>query len=448
MKKIFLIIQREYLSRVRKKSFLVMTILGPLLFAAFMVVPAWLATMEDTDVKTIAVADSTNIFYKALPETEYIKFAYPEGVSLKELQQNFSQSGYSAILFIPHNILASNASILYSDKQPSMSVSMHIKNSLEKEIERQKLKANNIENLDEILKSVKTDINLRNIIWGDDGKEKESNTGLAMGIGYGSGMLVYFFIFLFGAQVMRGVIEEKTSRIVEVIVSSVRPFQLMMGKIIGIGLVGLTQFVLWVLLTIVFIGGVQKVVFPEMSKTPTEQALSQDVMSGQQVDESAIKYTEAKPQMLEEIFSSLKNVNFVLILGMFIFYFIGGFLLYASFFAIIGSAVDSEADTQQFMLPVTLPLIIAIFVMINTINNPEGQIAFWFSLIPLTSPIVMMVRIPFHPAAWEIILSAVILIITFIGSTWMAGKIYRTGILMYGKKSSYSEIWKWLRYKN
>jgi ABC-2 type transport system permease protein len=448
MKKILLIIQREYLTRVRKKSFVIMTILGPVLFAAFMVIPAWLATMEDTEVRTIAVVDSTNIFYKALPETEFIKFAYPEGVSLKELQNNFEQSGYSAILFIPFNILASNTTILYSSKQQSMSVTMHIKNSIDKEIERQKLKANNIENLDEILKSVKTDINLRSITWTDEGKEKESNTGLAMGIGYGSGMLIYFFIFMFGAQVMRGVIEEKTSRIVEVIVSSVKPFQLMMGKIVGVGLVGLTQFVLWILLTFLFIGGVQKVLFPDLSKTPTEQVLSQDIMKDQQINPSEINYNVPQPQMLEKIFTSLGDVNFGLILGMFIFFFLGGFLLYASFFAIIGSAVDNEADTQQFMLPVTLPLIIAIFVMINTINNPDGPIAFWFSMIPLTSPIVMMVRIPFHPAAWEIILSAFLLIITFIGSTWMAGKIYRTGILMYGKKVSYRELWKWLRYKN
>ena len=425
-----------------------MTILGPVLFAAFMVLPAWFATMEDTEVRTIAVVDSTNIFHNVLPETEYIKFAYPEGVTLKELQNNFENSPYSAILFIPQNILASNTTILYSDKQPSMTVSMHIKNSINKEIENQKLKANNIENLDEILKSIKTDINLRNITWSEDGQEKESNTGLAMGIGYGSGMLIYFFIFLFGSQVMRGVIEEKTNRIVEVIVSSVKPFQLMMGKIIGVGLVGLTQFVLWILLTFLFIGGVQKVMFPELSKTPTEQALSQDIMNSQDIDIQQLGYNEPEPQMLEEIFNSIGDVNFVLILGMFLFYFIGGYLLYASFFAIIGSAVDNEADTQQFMLPVTLPLIIAIFVMINTISNPEGPLAFWFSMIPLTSPVVMMVRIPFHPAAWEIVLSAVILILTFIGSTWMAGKIYRTGILMYGKKASYKELWKWLRFKS
>lgn len=421
-----------------------MTVLGPVLFAAFLVVPAWLATMQDTEVRTIAVVDSTGIFYNALPETDFIKFAYQDNRSLTDLKTSFENLGYSAVLFIPHNILASNTTILYSHKQPSLTVTMHIENSVEKEIERQKLKANNIENLEEILKSVKTEINLRSVTWSEDGKEKESNTGLAMGIGYGSGMLIYFFIFFFGSQVMRGVIEEKTNRIVEVIVSSVRPFELMLGKIIGIGLVGLTQFIMWIALTLIFIGGVQKVLFPELSQTPTEKIISQDLMNS--VPE--VSMPEQQPQVLQNIFTSLMDVNVALLLGTFLFFFLGGYLLYASFFAIIGSAVDNEADTQQFMLPVTLPLIIAIFVMINTINNPDGPLAFWFSLIPLTSPVVMMVRIPFHPQTWEIILSAVLLISTFLLSTWMAGKIYRTGILMYGKKASYKEIWKWLKYKN
>jgi ABC-2 type transport system permease protein len=449
MKKVFLIIQREYLTRVRKRSFIIMSILGPVLFAAFMVIPAWMATMEDTEVKSIAVADSSLIFRDILPETEYIKFAYPQNTNLKLLKENFKNSGYSAILFIPPNILVTNTSILFSNKEPSLSTKMHIENVIEKEIERQKLKANKIENLDQILKAAETKINLRSITWSDDGKQKESHTGLAMGIGYGSGMLIYFFIFLFGAQVMRGVIEEKTSRIVEVIISSVKPFQLMMGKIIGVGLVGLTQFILWMTLTLIFVTGIQKTIFPEKSKSPTEKIVVQDIMNSKATsDMPEIKLNKSEPQVIEEIFSSLGDVDFGLIIGCFLFYFIGGFLLYASLFAIIGSAVDNEADTQQFMLPVTLPLILAIFVLINTMNNPEGDLAFWFSLIPFTSPVVMMARIPFHPATWEILLSAFLLVLTFTGTTWMAGKIYRTGILMYGKKPTYRELGKWLRYRN
>ena len=223
----------------------------------------------------------------------------------------------------------------------------------------------------------------------------------------------------------------------------------MMGKIVGVGLVGLTQFIIWVVLTIILVFGVQRAFFPELTQSPTQQVIAQDIMADNDAAPiGAIEESGRDMEVMEEIFASLDTVNFGMILGMFIFFFLAGYLLYASFFAIIGSAVDNETDTQQFMFPVTVPLIIGIFVMINTIQNPEGSIAFWFSMIPLTSPIVMMVRIPFNPPIWELVLSMVILIFTFIGSVWMAGKIYRTGILMYGKKVNYKELWKWLRYKN
>ncbi len=448
MNKILLIIRREYITRVRKKSFIVMSILGPLLFAAFLIVPSWLATMEDKEVKNIAVVDETRLFGKDLPETDYIKFSYLQDTNIEPIKDNFEKLDYYGILYIPANILSSNTSVLYSDKQPSMSTRMHISNSLEDKIEAGKLKAENIENLDKILSAIETDITLRNITFSGEGEEQESHAGIAMGIGYVGGMLIYFFIFLFGAMVMRGVIEEKTSRIVEVIVSSVRPFQLMMGKILGIGLVGLTQFLIWVILTVMLVMGIQRTLFPEVTQSRAPQVISQDIMSGSEPDPGEASGTGDEMELIGEIFSSLDTVNFGLILGMFIFFFLAGYLLYASFFAIIGSAVDNETDTQQFMFPVTVPLIIGIFVMINTIQNPEGSIAFWFSIIPFTSPIVMMVRIPFNPPVWELVLSMVILILTFIGSVWMAGKIYRTGILMYGKKVNYKELWKWLRYKN
>jgi len=424
-----------------------MSILGPLLFAAFLIVPAWLANVDDTEYKVIAVIDQSHITYGALSETEYLSFEYLEDASVDSFKNNFKESDYQALLYVPANILVSNSPILYSDKQLSLSTRMHISNSIKNEIERQKLKAENIENLDEILKSVETKINLRNITWGEDGEEQENSAEFAMGIGYVGGLLIYFFIFLFGAMVMRGVIEEKTSRIVEVIISSVKPFQLMMGKIIGIGLVGLTQFVIWVAFTLIISTVVQKTMIADKTAPLIENIQSRDILSDNPALESPAESAN-ELQFVEEIFSSLHTINFGLVVGMFIFYFLGGYLLYASFFAIIGSAVDNETDTQQFMLPVTIPLIIGIFVMINTIQNPAGPIAFWFSIIPLTSPIVMMVRIPFNPPAWQIILSATILIITFIGSVWMAGKIYRTGILMYGKKVGYKELWKWLRFKN
>jgi ABC-2 type transport system permease protein len=447
MNKIFLIIQREFLTRVKKKSFVIMSVLGPLLFAAFLVVPSWLATMEDKEEKTIAVIDESAIFIKALEENEVISYVYLTETDLETAKETFPESSYYAILYIPSNIISSNTPVLYSDKQPSLSTRSQISSSIEKEIERQKLLAENIENLDEILRAVETDINLRNITWTEEGEEKESHAGIAMGIGYIGGMLIYFFIFLFGATVMRGVIEEKTSRIVEVIMSSVRPFQLMMGKIVGVGLVGLAQFIIWVALTIGLVIGVQRTFFPELTQTQNQGISAQNIMDNGE-GSAAVQAESGEMEILGEIFASLDTVNFGFILGMFVFYFLAGYLLYASFFAIIGSAVDNETDTQQFMLPVTLPLIVGIFVMINTIQNPEGPIAFWFSVIPLTSPIVMMVRIPFSPPVWEIALSVGVLILTFIGSVWMAGKIYRTGILMYGKKVNYKELWKWLRYKN
>ncbi len=424
-----------------------MSILGPLLFAAFIIVPTWLATMEDKEEKVIAVIDQTHISYGALSETEYLRFEYLSDINIEDAKTDFNNSEYYAVLYIPTNILTTNSPILYSDKQPSLSTRMHISNAIKNEIETQKLKAENIEDLDKILKSIETKINLRSITWNEEGEEKESHAEFAMGLGYVGGLLIYFFIFLFGAMVMRGVIEEKTSRIVEVIISSVKPFQLMMGKIVGIGLVGLTQFVVWVILTLAISTVVQKTMLNDKETVAIETLQTHDIMA----DSPTMSEMESPPiemEFIDEIFDSLHTINFPLIIGMFLFYFLGGYLLYASFFAIIGSAVDNETDTQQFMLPVTIPLIIGIFVMINTIQNPEGPIAFWFSIIPLTSPIVMMVRIPFNPPAWEILLSAVILILSFLGSTLMAAKIYRTGILMYGKKVNYKELWKWLRYKN
>lgn len=447
MNKILLIIKREYLTRVRKRSFIIMSFLGPFIFAAFLLIPVWLAKLEDKEVKTIAVVDNSGMFTGILPETDYIRFNYLQNIELDEIRNNFKETGYSALLFIPHNVLASNSIVLYSEKEPGLSTKIHISNSVEHEIEKQKLSTHDIKDLDKILKSVETKISLRSIIWTEEG-EKESFTELSMIIGYASGMLIYFFIFLFGAQVMRGVIEEKSSRIIEIIISSVKPFQLMMGKIIGIGLSGLTQFLLWVILTLMLVTGIQKSFFPELSRTPTEQVLSAESIMSHSQKASELKFSDDNnTDILKSIYNSLDSINIALIMGMFLFFFIGGYLLYASFFAIIGSAVDNEADTQQFMLPVTIPLIAAIFVMINAINNPDGQLAFWFSMIPLTSPVVMIVRIPFGIKLWELFLSGTLLILTFIASTWMAGKIYRTGILMYGKKVNYKELWKWLRYK-
>lgn len=423
-----------------------MTLLGPVFFAALFVLPAWFATMDDKEVKTIAVIDSSKIFINTLPETEYLKFVYLENTSVEDIKKNFDNTGYHAVLYIAHIVAQTPSAVqLLSNKQPSLNIRMHIANALEKEIERQKLQTYDINNLDEILAAIKTRIHIRTIVWEGD-KEKESYSEVAMIVGYISGFLIYIFIFMFGAQVMRGVIEEKSSRVVEIIVSSVKPFQLMAGKIIGIGLVGLTQFLMWVVLTFLLISIATTFFLPELKTPSSDKVVVENVMTSsslQQMQPSGEEFNK-----MQDMLKSVSNINFGVMLGAFLFFFLGGYLLYSSLFAAIGSAVDNEADTQQFMFPITIPLILAIIVMMNAIQNPEGQLAFWFSMIPFTSPIIMMVRIPFGVPVWQIATSMAILVATFIFTTWLAGKIYRTGILMYGKKVNYKELWKWLRYHN
>ena len=446
MSKIGLIIRREYITRVRKRSFIIMSVLGPVIFAAFMVIPAWMAMSEDQEEKKIAIVDSSGLFINVIPETEYLKFDYLFDTKLNTIKDNFREGGYYGVLYISHIVaFEPNSVVFYSDKQPNLATKMHISKAIEEYIRDQKLLAYDIEDLDTILKSVKTRINIRTIKLTDDGREKESSTGLVMAVGYAGGFLIYMFIFFFGAQLMRGVIEEKVNRIIEVVISSVRPFQLMMGKIIGIAMVGLSQFLIWVIFTFLLIFVTSTILFPELNMSPTEKVVAQDIMSAGAVQAEPESGSEEMTELLNA-FSAIRNIDFGVMLGSFLFYFLGGYLLYAAMFASIGAAVDNETDTHQFMLPVTIPLILALLVLINTINNPDSSVAFWFSIIPFTSPVVMMARIPFGVPYWEVTLSMSILVLTFLGMTWMAAKIYRTGILMYGKKASYREMWKWIRY--
>lgn len=426
-----------------------MTILGPILFAAMMVVPAWIASREDTDIKNIAVVDSSSIFINKIADTDYIKFKYITDQSIDEIKNNFKESEYYAVLQIFPSITYEPSAVhLFSDKQPSFAVKSHIASSMEKELKNKKLRANGID--ENVLKSIKSDVEIRTIQWTEDGEEKESSTEIAMAVGYISGFLIYMFIFMFGAQVMRGVIEEKTNRIVEIIVSSVRPFQLMMGKIIGIALVGLTQFLLWIILTLIIVTGVKAAFFPELGTQNAQEVVVQDILEKQNI-EGLPQVDQVQPQNMDKftsILNAAKSLDYGVLFGSFIFFFLGGYLLYGSLFAAIGSAVDNETDSQQFMLPITIPLILSFVVMMNIGQNPDSPLGFWFSIIPFTSPIVMMVRIPFGVPYWELALSMSLLVLTFMGSVWLAGKIYRTGILMYGKKTNYKELWKWIRYKS
>ncbi len=451
MKKTIIVLKREFISRVKKRSFLIMTLLAPLLMAGFIVGYAYLITSKDKEEKKIGIIDQSMVVFESLKNNDYIKFELLEGKTLKEARKDFDQSGLYAILFIPSNITITNKLQLYSDKQPSESVKMYIKNNIKSYLEDKRLVEEGISK--EVLSSLKVKLSVDTFKWTDSGDEVKSNTGITMGLGYFAGFLIYMFVFMYGAMVMRGVIEEKTSRIVEVIVSSVKPFQLMLGKILGVALVGLTQFVAWIILIGVFVTVGMQVFGPDYSanKISNQQEIVQNVMSQQDINLNTVQEIPdqtASDSFKDVLISATESINFVVIILSFIFYFVGGYLLYASLFAAIGSAVDSETDTQQFMMPVTIPLIIGLLVMVNAIQNPDGALAFWFSIIPFTSPIVMMARIPFGVPYWEVILSMVLLIITFLGATWFAAKIYRTGILMYGKKVSYGEIWKWIKFKN
>lgn len=451
MNKIALIIRREYITRVRKKSFLIMTFLTPFLFALIFIIPALVMNNEDKEDKKIAVIEEgSDLFVNVIPDTKDTKFEYLSGVKLNDIKDNFTSKGYYGVLYIsPELVTTPDAIQLISRKQPPIGLLDHISGSLEKEIEKQKLLAFNIENLDEILKTINTSVRIQTIKMDESGSARETSTGISMALAYIGGFLMYMLVFMFGSMVMRGVIEEKTNRIVEVIVSSVKPVQLMLGKIIGVGLVGLTQFALWIVLTLALVMVVKSSFLPEGAMEQIQQ-LPQSLGGADQAMTGSTGAATVTPEQLtefQEIFAGALSQPWGLIIFCFIFFFLTGYLLYASFFAAIGSAVDNETETQQFMLPVTIPIILGLIVAMGTMQNPESSLSFWFSIIPLTSPIVMMARIPFDVPAWEIALSMGLMLITLAGAVWMAAKIYRTGILMYGKKTSWKELWKWLTYK-
>ena len=443
MNKILLVIQREYLTRVKKKTFLIMTILGPLLMSGIFI-SVFLLDKVDTETKKIAVIDHTGMFVHKFKDSDRVKFEYISE-TLNKARKESKAEGYFGILDIPatENISTLEKSvILYSESTPGIDVISKVKYTLEKEINTQKYIAAGIDETK--LSQIKTDVDVQT----RDLENKETNTPITTGIGFAAGLLIYLFIFIYGAMVMRGVLEEKTSRIVEIIISSVKPFQLMMGKIIGVALVGLTQFLLWVILTTTIIFALSTSLMSGKSDQEKMDMMIKSKPGMEYAIQQNSETTQMKGENMAKLSTIMDGINFPLLIGMFIFYFLGGYLLYSALFAALGAAVDSETDTQQFMLPVTIPLIIAYIAAATVINNPQGNVAFWFSIIPLTSPVVMMVRIPFGVPITDIVLSMVLLIGGFIFTTWLASKIYRVGILMYGKKVSYRELWKWIRFHN
>lgn len=446
MNKIFIIIQREYLSRVKKRSFLILTFLTPLLIAGIYAFMIWMMLKDDTEKRTIAVLNESELV-EPVKSSEFTTYNYLQNASFEDVKSSMEKKGYYAILVIPKNILQTKTAELFSHKQVTIEVKSNVGRQIRQHIEKLKrskiIAEANMPDLEEKLAATRTPISMRTIKFGEGGEIKQSSTEIAMGIGFAASFIIYMFIFMYGVQVMRGVIEEKSNRIVEVIISSVKPFQLMMGKIVGVAMVGLTQFIMWVVLTGIIITVGSAIVLPGIDMETLQQA-----KSVAELPAGAASLDAGQLKMAQDILGTFDLAYVAGIVGAFIFFFLGGYLLYSALFAAVGSAVDNETETQQFMLPITIPLILALYIGFAVAKNPESSLAFWGSIIPFTSPIVMLVRIPFGVPIWELLLSMSLLIGTFLLITWIAAKIYRTGILMYGKKVSYKEIWKWLRYHN
>lgn len=436
MNKIALIIKREFLSRVRKPSFLIMTLLGPVLIAGGIMLIVYLGMQGSSD-QHVLVVDPNGVIASKLNNADQITF-FVDDVAWDD--STFKASPYTVMVRFTEEITDPTA-LIYYKKLPNLGAQRTIENELEKAVELLKLRRAGID--EESYRRVR-----KNLIsnWLDIEKtDQESLEQERAGIGFFFGYFMFIFIFLYGMQVMRGVMEEKQNRVVEVLISSVRPFQLMMGKIIGIAMVGFTQFVLWIVATTLLIGIGSAVLLKDRYDPTTLANTPMTAQVQQQLGEQATAVPDVNDVKL---LKAMAMLDIPVILGLFLFFFIGGYLLYSSLLAAIGSAVDSEADTQQFMMPVTLPMILALAVAQMAVYNPESPAVLWCSFIPFTSPIVMMVRVTMGNAMlWEVLLSMGLLIAAFMGTTWLAGRIYRTGILMYGKKASWKELGKWLFYK-
>ena len=442
MNKILLIIQREYLSRVRKKSFIVMTLLTPIVVAGFYGLLIYFSIQGASSTNNkIAVVSENKTLTEKLTSTKNTSYVYVNK-SLSEMKSGLEKDGFDYILYLPDFSLDAPTGIqLLGNKQAGLSMNSKVVDDVENAIRIQKLKESGIAQED--LDKLKSSVSIDNKRIDETGKEEDSSAGATTIIGSAAGILMFMFILIYGIQVMRGVIEEKTSRIIEVMISSVKPFQLMMGKIIGIALVGLTQFVLWILLSASISTLAVKLFVDKKDLQPMAvsaiQAKTGASVEKQVTDDGPIAYVQ----------KSMANLDLTKILLVFLFFFIGGYLFYSALYAAIGSAVDSETETQQFIMPVMMPLTLGYVLSLSVVtNDPYGNIAFWLSMIPFTSPIAMMVRLPYGVPNWQLALSMALLVVGFIGTVWVASRIYRVGILMYGKKTSLKEMLKWFTYKN
>lgn len=425
----FLIVRREYLETVAKKSFIVMTLLTPILIVLLGGVPILLEKLNKSDVKTVALIDETNQYAAAIKSDDAFKFQLVEQATEGNPRQLYDSRGDElyAIVVIPQNIERTHQVLVYSESSVNSVLMSHLESCMSQVLTDAKIASYGIDGLDKILKECRIDVDVRSIKWSDDGDEQTSSTELAMVIGVILSLASYMFVIMYGSMIMNSVIEEKSNRIVEVIVSSCKPIELMLGKILGVALVGLTQMLIWsVLLSIV--GGIAGMSFLGGADA---QAVTEAMAQSSAKDAS--------------IYEMLTSINYVQILAYFAVYFVGGFLLYASLFAAFGSAVDQASDASQFTTPVVMIIVVALYAAIACMENPDGDIAFWCSMIPFTSPMVMMVRLPFDVPLWQSLLSIGILFASAIALTALSARIYRTGILLYGRKNSIKDLIKWLK---
>lgn len=442
-----IIIGREYLNRVKKKSFLVTTFVVPVLMAALCVVPIVMMVNSKEKTKTVAFVDRSGIVGEYLENTETINYvdmtAAPDADSLKNRMEELSLDAVLSISALDSASRSVNADIT-SRKPLGLEMSENINNRINKAVENYRIASYNIEGLEDIMNEVKANVRLRSYTMDDSGEEKISEAGVNSILSMILGMFIFIFVTVFGSMVMSAVIEEKASRVVEVLVSSVKATELMFGKIIGVAAVALTQFLLWIILTVAIVGVAGSVLGEDIFGSLDAQEVAQT--AGVNVDGEAIAQL-ADQSELSTILSTIQGLDFTRILVVFFVFFILGYLLYASMFAAIGSAVENEGDTQQLQLPLTIPLMLAYFIAIYAFRAPDSAIAFWGSMIPFTSPIVMLARVPFGVETWEILVSVALLIVTTCLMAWLSAKIYKVGILMFGKKSTWKDLWKWLKQK-
>lgn len=439
MSKIGLVIKHEYTQRVMKKSFILLTLLTPLLFLALILVPLGLAQINNNDVERVAVVDNVGKYAQLFTSDDSYEFITIDNIPADQMISQSEENDYTAILVISQDLMEHpEGATIYSNNIVSNQLQHYINSILSDFTEQERIDSYNIPDLKEIMESTRTPLEIRTVKWDKNGDESESSAEVAMLIGMIFTMLMYMFVFVYGAQVMNSVMQEKTSRIVEVLVCSVRPFELMMGKIVSMALVGLTQLLIWAVLTT----ALTAIAIPFFSPDPETLVNASAELAAANGNMPPMD-TES---ISNEIFSVLGGINIFQIAICFILFFIGGYLLYSSLFAAIGSAVDSETDTQQFMFPIMIPVLFGLYAAMYSIENPDGPLAFWCSIIPFTSPIVMMVRLPYSVPFWQLALSLGLLYVTFVGAVWASGKIYRTGILMYGKKVTWKELIKWLKY--